>query len=171
MSSQSLNSTESNSSSGVCPQCGFENRERSRFCGHCGTALVRYCPRCGARMPISAAFCERCSTDRDHTAVSGERCQQCGFQNDEHAEFCTHCGARLLIECPQCGAMARARFNFCAACGFDYSAFVTQKVIEKLKGHKAEEKDPARARSISSGIMIALIIFSIIIAIYILRQI
>lgn len=164
-------STESATSSWICPQCGFNNREESKLCGHCGASLVKYCPQCGGKIPTGATFCEHCSTDRDRTLVSGERCQQCGFQNDEDAELCAQCEARLLIECPQCGAMTRARHNFCAHCGFDYSRFVTQEVIEKLGGKSARAKEAVYARGPSAGIMLALIIFSIIVAIYILQQI
>ncbi len=164
-------STKNMTSSWICPQCGFNNKEDSRFCSHCGASLVRYCPECGAKLPTGTTLCEGCGTDLHPTLLSGERCQQCGFQNDEEAEFCAQCKARLLIECPQCGAMTRARLNFCAHCGFGYSRFVTQKVIEKLGGNKEEAKEPAYARGLSAGIMIALIIFSIIVAVYILQQI
>jgi len=66
--------------------------------------------------------------------------------------------------------MARATLNFCAHCGFGYSQFVTQKVIEILDSKQLEEKEPVHAMSLSSGIMIGLVIFSIIIVIYILQQ-
>ena len=171
MSSQPLNSSERITSSGMCPQCGFDNREESKFCGHCGASLVKYCPQCGGKIPVNATFCERCGIDCEHILASGERCQRCGLQNDEHAEFCAQCGARLLMKCPQCGVMTRARLNFCAHCGFDYSRFVTQKVIEQLEGKRAERKEVAYAVGPNAGIMIGLIIFSFILIIYILRQI
>jgi uncharacterized membrane protein YvbJ len=154
----------------TCPQCNFNNREGSRFCGQCGSSLVKYCPQCGHQMPVSASVCESCGVDSGRILASGERCQRCGLQNDEDAELCARCGARLLTKCPQCGQMTRARLSFCAHCGFDYSRFVAQKVIDELKGNKAEETGAARALGPSSGVMITLIIFSLILIIYILRQ-
>ena len=31
-----------------CANCGFENREGTRFCVECGTALALRCPTCSA---------------------------------------------------------------------------------------------------------------------------
>jgi uncharacterized membrane protein YvbJ len=169
MSSQPSQSTESITSSWMCSACGFANKEGSKFCGQCGASLVEYCPQCGGEIPSSASSCEHCGTDCERILASGERCQQCGLQNDAQAEFCTQCGARLLIECPECGAMTRARLSFCAHCGFDYSQFVTQKVIEKFD-RKEEGKKSVYAKGLSAGIMIALVTISIVIIIYILHQ-
>jgi len=171
MSSQPLNSAAGVASLRICPQCGFKNREDSKFCGHCGASLVKHCPQCGARIPIGARFCECCGTDCEQALISGERCQRCGFQNDQNAEFCAQCGARLLVGCPQCKAMTRATLSFCIHCGFDYSRFVTEKVMGKVEEKTAGGRESVEARGPASGIMIALIILSLVLIIYILRQV
>ncbi len=43
-----------------CLACGFENRERAKFCGRCRAKLVRLCPHCGRRNPPENAFCDEC---------------------------------------------------------------------------------------------------------------
>ena len=65
--------------------------------------------------------------------------------------------------------MTRAR-TFCSHCGFDYSRFVTQKVVEGF-GRKEEEKRSVYAKGLSAGIMVALATISIVVIIYILHQI
>jgi len=47
-----------------CPECGTENRDGSRFCGHCGRELDKLpgviCPNCGALNPASNVLCSDC---------------------------------------------------------------------------------------------------------------
>src|SRR5262249_16085455 len=40
--------------------CGFENRERGKFCGGCGTLLVWSCPECGTDVSPTSKFCDTC---------------------------------------------------------------------------------------------------------------
>lgn len=62
----------------VCPQCGFEGRPKSNYCGRCGGALQKYpqripaaeeyrfdetmqsCPFCGEWIPLSCVYCTKC---------------------------------------------------------------------------------------------------------------
>jgi len=46
----------------ICPSCGTENRAGRKFCGACGTELVRACPACGAVNDPEDAFCGECGT-------------------------------------------------------------------------------------------------------------
>jgi hypothetical protein len=45
-----------------CPKCQFENPENSKFCGECGSSLVRevICPNCGSKPPLGFKFCNNC---------------------------------------------------------------------------------------------------------------
>ncbi len=43
-----------------CAGCGAENRDVSRFCGSCGTALVTTCPHCEAPLSPADRFCTAC---------------------------------------------------------------------------------------------------------------
>ena len=43
-----------------CSACGFENRERAKFCGGCGTLLVWSCPECGTDVSPTSKFCDSC---------------------------------------------------------------------------------------------------------------
>ncbi len=44
----------------VCPTCGTESPDSSRFCPSCGSSLVPACPVCGAERPPGARFCPSC---------------------------------------------------------------------------------------------------------------
>ena len=53
----------------ICPQCGFENPNGSRFCLNCGGRLDegvqmqpvgKFCSSCGVQNAPDAAFCENC---------------------------------------------------------------------------------------------------------------
>ena len=43
-----------------CAECGSENRDSSRFCGSCGTALIGTCPHCDAPLSPGNRFCTAC---------------------------------------------------------------------------------------------------------------
>jgi membrane protease subunit (stomatin/prohibitin family) len=58
----------------VCPKCGFQNPQTSKFCNNCGTAI----PQPG--QPQAAATVN---------------CAKCGTANPTTAKFCTNCGAKL----------------------------------------------------------------------------
>src|SRR5215475_2411110 len=45
-----------------CPSCGFASPEGKKFCGECGTPLLRRCPGCGADNPPQFKFCGECGT-------------------------------------------------------------------------------------------------------------
>ena len=61
-----------------CKDCGGENPENMRFCGHCGKPLVaahaapnevegsRRCVGCGRPIPWSANACQYCGHDYRH---------------------------------------------------------------------------------------------------------
>ena len=44
----------------VCPHCKTRNSASSRFCSHCGTALLAVCPDCGEPVAADAKFCPSC---------------------------------------------------------------------------------------------------------------
>lgn len=45
-----------------CANCGTENPAAAKFCGGCGSALVRGCPSCGAVARSSDRFCLECGS-------------------------------------------------------------------------------------------------------------
>ena len=45
-----------------CSSCGFENPERMKFCGECGTKLAHICPSCGHELRPTSEFCGKCGT-------------------------------------------------------------------------------------------------------------
>src|SRR5689334_11868492 len=45
-----------------CSKCGAESTTGRKFCGACGSALMRRCPKCDAENAPSSAFCEDCGT-------------------------------------------------------------------------------------------------------------
>jgi len=52
-----------------CPKCNFENLPEARFCGQCGTRLIRDCQICGLANPIGYAYCHRCGTALDQATA------------------------------------------------------------------------------------------------------
>ena len=47
----------------ICPNCGRENGDTSKFCAGCGTKLEeasKFCPGCGAELEDHARFCSKC---------------------------------------------------------------------------------------------------------------
>lgn len=155
----------------VCPQCGADNLKGSQVCGQCGALLAEYCPHCGSKLDPHSHLCERCGSEYETLAQAGELCQQCGSSNDTLAECCRGCGARLRIKCPRCGATTGAKHNFCPHCGFGYSRFVSDRVIDGLDRHSERGEESALALDLRSGMIIALITISIILDVYILSQI
>jgi len=155
----------------ICPSCDAQNREQSRFCSQCGAALLRYCPRCGQQVALVEDFCDRCSCVDPPPGESKARCQRCGFPNDEAADTCLQCGARLLAQCPRCGALNQASFNFCPRCGFNYSSFVTERVVHGLLPDDSQRSRSGRTLTTSSVLMIALVALSVFLMIQILLQI
>ena len=53
-----------------CPACGTENELDRKFCGECGTALVRACPSCGTPNAPAVKFCGECGTALGSTATT-----------------------------------------------------------------------------------------------------
>ena len=48
-----------------CPECGFDNIDRAKFCNECGGRLEISCPKCGTRNPLSSKFCFECGSKLD----------------------------------------------------------------------------------------------------------
>jgi class 3 adenylate cyclase len=46
-----------------CPKCQTENSDPIKFCGECGTKLVRLCPKCNGQNPPRFKFCGECGHD------------------------------------------------------------------------------------------------------------
>ena len=80
----------------LCPQCGCENPEGTKFCRECGAKLgskSNLCPACGAENAPGTKFCQECGTK-----LQGEVstcCPSCGRENPPGTRFCGDCGQRL----------------------------------------------------------------------------
>jgi uncharacterized membrane protein YvbJ len=116
-------------------------------------------------------LCERCVTEHGQAPAFEGKCQLCGTQNDKDAEFCKECGGRLLIVCPRCDAVMGSSVNFCARCGFNYSQFVTGRLTGRPEEETDEGKEFSYTTVVSNAVLIALVMLSIVLIIYILAQI
>ncbi len=154
----------------ICPECGSQNREEGLFCAQCGAPLARYCRQCGSKIAATGEVCEQCGAQQQAPPTAGA-CQRCGSQNNNDSEFCQECGARLLITCPQCGTLIGAPLNFCAGCGFNYSRFVTERLAAKPGQETEQVTESSYFAFVSSAIMIALVMLSIVLIVYIVAQI
>jgi len=155
----------------VCPACGERNREQSQFCSQCGAALLTYCTRCGRQVALDEDLCDHCSSPETQSAVLAGRCQRCGFQSGQEAESCLQCGARLLVKCPQCDALTAATFDYCPRCGFNYSRFVTDRLLHRLDESQEASARPGLRFNPSSILMIILVTLSVLLMVYIVWQI
>lgn len=95
----------------ICPNCGHENNESSKFCEACGAKLVadkKICPDCGEELKNSVKFCPNCghnfidekiSSSNNHNFENYESnmkiCPNCGHENETDAVFCEICGGEL----------------------------------------------------------------------------
>jgi len=43
-----------------CPECGFENIDKAKFCNECGTRMEVQCLDCKTRNPVGSKFCFEC---------------------------------------------------------------------------------------------------------------
>src|SRR5262245_63003724 len=58
-----------------CPSCHHQNPGESRFCGECGSSLIRdvTCPSCGHANPGGQKFCNACGNRLGKSAVPAQR--------------------------------------------------------------------------------------------------
>lgn len=81
----------------ICPQCGHENPEGTKFCQDCGSKLgmaKTVCPSCGAENPAGVKFCQECGTKLE-AAAAPAICPGCGLENPPGTKFCGGCGHKL----------------------------------------------------------------------------
>lgn len=81
----------------ICPQCGYENPEGTKFCQECGGklgAVKTSCPSCGTENPAGVKFCQECGAKMSAAAVTAG-CPACGAQNPPGTRFCGGCGAKM----------------------------------------------------------------------------
>jgi membrane protease subunit (stomatin/prohibitin family) len=79
----------------LCPKCGFQNPQTTKFCGNCGTSLQApsgiTCPKCGTTNASGAKFCANCGNPLQATV----KCPKCSTESPAGTKFCPNCGAKL----------------------------------------------------------------------------
>ena len=79
----------------ICPKCGFQNPQSTKFCGNCGTSLQVQpgitCPKCGTMNAAGAKFCSNCANPLQATV----KCPKCGTESPSGTKFCPNCGTKL----------------------------------------------------------------------------
>jgi predicted RNA-binding Zn-ribbon protein involved in translation (DUF1610 family) len=84
----------------ICPKCGFQNPQTSKFCNNCGTtmqpaaqaqAAAVKCPKCGTENPTTAKFCVNCGNAMQTTV----KCPKCATEVPAGTKFCPNCGAKM----------------------------------------------------------------------------
>jgi hypothetical protein len=75
----------------VCPKCG-KPVGQGKFCNNCGAAVgMAVCPACGAENQQGTKFCSECGAK-----IGGKpKCPACGSENEPGAKFCNDCGAKI----------------------------------------------------------------------------
>jgi len=79
----------------ICPNCGFQNPQNTKFCGNCGKSLLVQpgvaCPKCGTMNAAGAKFCSNCGNPLQATV----KCSKCGTESPSGTKFCPNCGTPL----------------------------------------------------------------------------
>ncbi len=79
----------------VCPKCGFQNPQTSKFCGSCGAPMQApggiNCPKCGTSNAAGAKFCSSCGNPLQATS----KCPKCNTDVPAGSKFCPSCGAKM----------------------------------------------------------------------------
>ncbi|MBM4400759.1 MAG: zinc-ribbon domain-containing protein, partial [Crenarchaeota archaeon] len=79
----------------VCPKCGFQNPQTSKFCGSCGASMQApggvNCPKCGTANAAGTKFCSNCGNPLQATT----KCPKCNAEIQAGTKFCPNCGAQL----------------------------------------------------------------------------
>ncbi|HXX86859.1 MAG TPA: SPFH domain-containing protein [Candidatus Acidoferrum sp.] len=90
----------------LCPKCGFQNPQTSKFCGNCGATLQAggiSCPKCGTMNAAGAKFCSSCGTALQTTTTAAPaaattatvKCSKCQTEVPAGTKFCPNCGAKI----------------------------------------------------------------------------
>ena len=80
----------------VCPVCGTELADNTKFCMECGASMSKpICTVCGSALERRAKFCTECGTPvaKKSSAPQPSTCAKCGTPLNDDARFCTQCGA------------------------------------------------------------------------------
>jgi membrane protease subunit (stomatin/prohibitin family) len=73
----------------MCPKCGAHNVGGVKFCGECGSCLVKTCPQCGTAVEQNKKFCTECGSSLTKT------CASCGASLNDNLKFCPECGKKV----------------------------------------------------------------------------
>jgi membrane protease subunit (stomatin/prohibitin family) len=78
----------------ICPKCGVQNPQTSKFCSGCGGKLgvqTIPCPNCKAQVPEGTKFCPECGKP----VAATKKCANCGADAPATSKFCPSCGKTL----------------------------------------------------------------------------
>jgi membrane protease subunit (stomatin/prohibitin family) len=79
----------------LCPKCGFQNPQTTKFCGNCGAPMQApggvTCPKCGTSNAAGAKFCSNCGNPLQATL----KCPKCNADIPAGTKFCPNCGAKI----------------------------------------------------------------------------
>jgi membrane protease subunit (stomatin/prohibitin family) len=87
----------------LCPKCGFQNPQTSKFCGSCGAPLQAgsiSCPKCGTLNAAGSKFCSSCGSPLQAAtaapvAAATVKCPKCQTEVPVGTKFCPNCGAKI----------------------------------------------------------------------------
>jgi predicted amidophosphoribosyltransferase len=118
----------------ICPQCGKQTPDTSKFCVKCGapqklpevvcrscgsqfSKANHYCPKCGTPQKGPALVCINCNREIPAGAAS---CPICGTSQKWTMTTCKRCQRPMkstLEFCPYCGATQKEVASSCRKCG------------------------------------------------------
>jgi predicted RNA-binding Zn-ribbon protein involved in translation (DUF1610 family) len=93
----------------ICPSCGKQNADDTKFCNFCGRSLVnpkepRKCPACGKENASYLMYCGNCGSELPTVSIERKpivdskeprKCPSCGKENASYVMYCGNCGTEL----------------------------------------------------------------------------
>lgn len=73
----------------ICKNCGAGSKPGLKFCGQCGSSLLRTCLKCGGVVDENQKFCPHCANPLV------KKCSACGTELDDELKFCPECGKKV----------------------------------------------------------------------------
>lgn len=79
----------------ICPNCNAANPDGTKFCGNCGSQIMKagtICASCGSEILPGMKFCGECGTP---IAPAKKFCPNCGIELAPEMKFCGSCGTKV----------------------------------------------------------------------------
>lgn len=150
----------------ICPKCGKENPNGSRFCESCGEKLLMTCPKCGKDVELTTTFCPYCGCD-----LRNEVSSEVGRTESQPANPSVSAVAAKPAEQKLTGLQVAALVFLILSCvGFGLSALVTVLCIFGTLDIFAESDLPSSFFIFPLILLLVLVVLSLVFTIIVAKK-